>query len=114
MDIVVLTKFVPDLVEDLEIDPGTELLDRSFLRLMPNELDEHALEQALLMKERYGGTVTVLTVDTGDVDETLFTAAAKGADRLIKITGENFEGGVSNQTLAPVFRQVAYLPFRMT
>ena len=31
MDIVVLIKFVPDLVEDLEIDSATGLLDRSFL-----------------------------------------------------------------------------------
>ena len=46
MDIIVLIKFVPDLVEDLEIDASTGLLDRSFLRLMPNELDDHALEEA--------------------------------------------------------------------
>jgi electron transfer flavoprotein beta subunit len=100
MDIVVLIKFVPDLVEDLEIDAGTGLLDRSFLRLMPNELDEHALEEALLLKERHGGRVTVLTLDSGDVDETLFTAVAKGADRVIKLTGEGFDQGPSNQRIA--------------
>ncbi len=105
MEIVVLIKFVPDLVEDLEIDAATGLLDRSFLRLMPNELDDHALEQALLLKERHGGRVTVLTLDTGDVDETLFTAVAKGADRVIKLTGEGFDQGPSNQRIAATFRQ---------
>jgi electron transfer flavoprotein beta subunit len=111
MNIVVLCKFVPDLVEDLEIDARTNLLDRSFLRLMPNELDEHALEEALLLKERHGGTVTVLTLDTGDVDETLFTAAAKGADRVVKLTGEGFDQGVSNQRLAAIFaRAIAEIP----
>jgi electron transfer flavoprotein beta subunit len=105
MDIVVLIKFVPDLVEDLEIDSSTGLLDRSFLRLMPNELDDHALEEALLLKERHGGKVTVLALDTGDVDETLFTTLAKGADRVIKITGEGFGQGVSNQRIAAVFEQ---------
>ena len=105
MNIVVLTKFVPDLVEELEIDDGSGLLDRSFLRLMPNELDDHALEQALLLKERHGGTVTVLTLDTGDVDETLFTAIAKGADRVIKITGDDFEEGVSNRRQAAIFQK---------
>ena len=39
MNIIVLLKFVPDLVEDLEIDSQSGLLDRSFLRLIPNELD---------------------------------------------------------------------------
>jgi electron transfer flavoprotein beta subunit len=105
MDIVVLIKFVPDLVEDLEIDAGTGLLDRSFLRLMANELDDHALEEALLLKERHGGRVTVLTLDTGDVDETLYTAVAKGADRVIKLTGEGFDQGPSNQRIAASFRQ---------
>ncbi len=105
MDIVVLMKFVPDLVEDLEIDAGTGLLDRSFLRLMPNELDDHALEEALLLKERHGGRVTVLTLDTGDVDETLYTAVAKGADRVIKLTGEGFDQGPGNQRIAALLRQ---------
>ncbi len=105
MDIVVLIKFVPDLVEDLEIDAGTGLLDRSFLRLMPSELDEHALEEALLLKERHGGTVTVLTLDAGDVDETLFTARAKGADRVIKLTGEGFDQGPGDQRIACTLRR---------
>jgi electron transfer flavoprotein beta subunit len=112
MEIVVVIKFVPDLVEDLTIDPVTHLLDRSFLRLLPNELDEHALEEALLLKEKHGGRVTVLTIDTGDVDETLFTAVAKGADRVIKITGEGFDQGVSNRRLAEIFQHaLADVPF---
>ncbi|MGB9624760.1 MAG: electron transfer flavoprotein subunit beta/FixA family protein [Phycisphaerae bacterium] len=106
MDSVVLIKFVPDLVEDLEIDPQSGLLDRSFLRLMPNELDDHALEEALLLKERYGGTVTVVTADTGDVDEALYTAVAKGADRVVKVTGEGFDQGVTDRQLASIFHEV--------
>jgi len=105
MDIVVLIKFVPDLVEDLEIDAATGLLDRSFLRLMPNELDEHALEQAIILKERHGGRVTVLALDTGDVDEALYTAVAKGADRVIKITGDGFDRGLGNRRIAAIFRR---------
>ncbi len=106
MNIAVLIKFVPDLVEDLEIDSQSGLLDRTFLRLIPNELDDHALEEALLLKERHGGTVTVITLDTGDVDEALYTAVAKGADRVVKITGEGFEQGATNQALASVLQQV--------
>jgi len=105
MDIVVLIKFVPDLVEDLEIDAATGLLDRSFLRLMPNELDEHALEQAIILKERHGGRVTVLALDTGDVDEALYTAVAKGADRVIKITGDGFDRGLGNRRIAAILRR---------
>ncbi len=105
MDIIVPIKFVPDLVEELEIDEDTGLLDRMFLRLIPNEFDEHALEQAVIMKERHGGTVTVLTLDTGDVDDTLYTAVAKGADKVIKIAREDFEQGVDSHTTALVIQQ---------
>jgi len=109
---IVLVKLVPDLVEDLEIDPQSGLLDRTFLRLVPSELDEHALEEALLLKERHGGSVTVLTLDVADVDEALYTAVAKGVDRVIKIVGQDFNQGVSNQTLAALFQQViGGLPF---
>ncbi len=112
MDIVVPIKFVPDLVEELEIDEDTNLLDRTFLRLVPNELDEHALEEAILLKERHGGTITVVTLDSGDVDETLFTAVAKGADRVIKIAGDGYEEGLTNRAtadlLAEAIRDVPY------
>src|SRR3990170_5629242 len=96
MDIAVLIKFVPDLVEELEICASGAALDRTFLRLIPNEQDDHALEQALLLKERHGGKVTVLTLDAGDVDETLFTAVANGADRAVKVRGEGFDKGINN------------------
>jgi len=111
MEIVVPVKMVPDLVEELEIDEDGRALDRTFLRLVLNEFDEHAIEEALLLKERHGGRVTVVALDAGEVDEPLFTALAKGADRAIKLTGE-FEGGVDNhraaRVLAKALESVAY------
>jgi len=79
---------VPDLVEELSIDPSGTALDTAWMRLILNEFDDHAIEQAILLKERIGGQVTVIAPDAPDVDDALFTAAAKGADRLIKLTGE--------------------------
>jgi electron transfer flavoprotein beta subunit len=88
MNIIVPIKMVPDLVEELSIDPSGAALDSAWLRLILNEFDDHAIEQAILLKERFGGQVTVIAPDAPDVDDALFTAAAKGADRLIKLTGE--------------------------
>jgi electron transfer flavoprotein beta subunit len=102
MDIVVPIKFVPDLVDELEVDEDTGLLDRTFLRLVPSELDEHAIEEALLLKERHGGTITALCLDTGDVDETLYTAVAKGVDNVVKVTGEGFEEGISSHAVSSI------------
>jgi electron transfer flavoprotein beta subunit len=88
MNIIVPIKMVPDLVEELSIDPSGAALDTAWMRLILNEFDDHAIEQAILLKERVGGQVTVIAPDAPDVDDALFTAAAKGADRLIKLTGE--------------------------
>jgi len=99
MNIVVVFKMVPDLVEELSIDKGGKNLDRSWLRLIINEFDDHAIEQAILLKEQIGAHVTVVSYDIDGVDDVLFTAAAKEADRLIKLPGD-FKGGVNNHTLA--------------
>lgn len=86
MRIAVLMKDVPDLVEDLEVEDGALPLDD--LSFIPSEWDDQALEEALLIKEEHGADVTVVAIDTGDVDNMLFTALAKGADRAVKLTGD--------------------------
>jgi electron transfer flavoprotein beta subunit len=104
MNIVVAIKMVPDLVEELEIAASGDALDTTWLRLLLNELDEHAIEQAILLKERSGGQVTVIAPDAEDVDDVLYTAAAKGADSLVKLTGA-FHDWVNNHALARAFAQ---------
>ncbi len=88
MNIIVPLRQVPDLVEDLEIDSSGKDLDREWLKYKINEFDDHALEEALLLKEDTGATVTAIALDGDDVDKLLFTAAAKGADKLVKVTGD--------------------------
>ena len=61
--IVVTAKMVPDLVEELEIDENGAALDMTWLRLIINEFDDHAIEQAIILKEKLGGTVTVIAPD---------------------------------------------------
>jgi electron transfer flavoprotein beta subunit len=104
MNIVILVKLVPDLVEELTIDSSGVALDTAWLRLIINEFDDHAIEQGILLKERGGGQVTVVSPDIEGVDDVLFTAAAKGADRLIKIKGDF--SGVNNHALARAFTAV--------
>lgn len=90
MKIVVLLKMVPDVVEELEIASDGKTLDTEFLRLIANELDSQALEEALLLKEKYGGSVAVVALDAPEVDDALFTALAKGADQAFKVAaGDN-------------------------
>jgi electron transfer flavoprotein beta subunit len=99
MNIVVPVKMVPDLVEELVIDASGAALDATWLRLQLNEFDGHAIEQAVLLKERVGGQVTIVAPDGEGVDDVLYAAAAKGADRLIKLSGD-FGQAVNNHALA--------------
>ncbi len=92
MKILVLLKMVPDVVEGLAVAPDGRSLDLELLRLIASERDDHALEQALLLKERHGGTVTASALDAPEVDDALYTALAKGADRAVKITGFDARG----------------------
>lgn len=104
MKIIVPVKLVPDLVEELSIDASGRMLDTTWLRMIVNEFDDHALEEALLLSERaksegISSEVTVIAPDLEGVDDVLFTAAAKGADRLVKITVE-MESDLNNHALA--------------
>jgi electron transfer flavoprotein beta subunit len=87
MKILVLLKMVPDVVEELEVAADGVSLDRGFLRLIINERDEHALEQALILRERHQATVVVMAPEAPEVDDVLYTALARGADRALKVTG---------------------------
>jgi electron transfer flavoprotein beta subunit len=104
MKIAVPIKFVPDLVEELTIDPSGAALDTTWLRLIINEFDDHAVEQAILLKERGGGSVTVIGIESEGVDDFLFTAAAKGADQLIKLSGDFSD--INNHALAHAYADV--------
>lgn len=99
MNIVVPIKQVPDVVEELEINSDGKDLNRDAVKYKMNEWDESALEEALQLKDLHGGTVTVLAVAAGDVDEMLFTCLAKGADHATKVVGD-FEEGLDSHTAA--------------
>ena len=102
MKILVPVQFVPDLVEELVIDPTGDRLDPYSIRWKLNEFDDHAIEQAILLREKFGGTVSVAAPDFEGVEDALFAAAAKGADRLVRMCAP-FEDGVNTHALARIF-----------
>ena len=92
MELAVLLRAVPDPVEELELNEDETDLDREFLGYVLNEFDDHALEEALLLKDEAGATVTAYALGTSDeVEQMLYTALAKGADAAVKI-GDGIEG----------------------
>jgi electron transfer flavoprotein beta subunit len=101
MDIFVFLKMVPDVVEELLIGEDGKSLDTQWLRMKLSDPDEHALEEAVILKEKYGGTVTVVAMEAPEVEEVLFTAIAKGADCAVKLPGD--WAGIQAPAIAKLF-----------
>jgi electron transfer flavoprotein beta subunit len=87
MNIVVAIKHIPSIADDLPIKDNH--LDFDSVDFVLNEFDEHSLEQAVLVKEAVGGTVTVVGVDLiGELDGVLHLTLAKGADKAVKVAAD--------------------------
>lgn len=86
MNLMIVWKLAPDTVEELSIAGDGRSLDADSLRFKLGDADEHALEQALLLKEKHGGKVTVVACEAPEVDDALWAALAKGADRAVKLS----------------------------
>lgn len=88
MNIVVAIKHIPSIADDLPVKGNN--VDFDSVDFVLNEWDEHSIEQAVLIKEAVGGTVTVIGVDLiGELDNALHLALAKGADKVVKITADD-------------------------
>lgn len=91
MNIVVCIKQVPD-AKDVRLDPKTNTLAREGVQSIINPYDRHALEEAVRLKEKYSGNVTVLTMGPPQAEEILREAIACGADDAILVSDRAFAG----------------------
>jgi electron transfer flavoprotein beta subunit len=93
MDIVVCIRRVPDLTEaEIEIDSDGVALDDSDLDYDINEWDDFAIEEAVQLKEKHGGSVLAITVGDEDAEEVLRHALAMGVDEALHLCDDTFEG----------------------
>jgi electron transfer flavoprotein beta subunit len=99
LDIIVCVKHVPETAEaELKIDATGKAIERAGLVFDINEWDDYALEEAVRIKEKQGGTVTAITVGGEDSDSTLRKCLARGADRAVRLTDSKFTGSDSYAT----------------
>lgn len=89
MDIIVCIKQVPDTTTVIEIDPSGKDIVRDGITNIISPYDEFAIEEALLLKEAQGGSVTLLTVGPDSASEAIRSGLAMGADNAIHV---NYDG----------------------
>ena len=112
MNIIVCVKRVPETTEvDLTIDRSGKEISKSGLVFDLNEWDSYAIEEAVSIKERQGGTVTVITLGSEESNESLRKCLAMGADEAFRLTDPAFEGSdglATAKTLAAAIRNLPY------
>lgn len=112
MDILVCVKHVPETAEaELKIASTGKSIEESGLVYDINEWDDYALEEAVQIKEKLGGTVTALTVGPEDADSTLRKCLARGADNAIRITDPKIAGSDGYVIAKILHRTVKDLPY---
>jgi electron transfer flavoprotein beta subunit len=112
MKIVVCIKRVPETTEaDIFIDKSEKNIDKSGLVFDLNEWDSYAIEEAILLKEKLGGTVTVLSLGGEDTNESIRKCLAMGADDALRLTDPAYQGSdgfTTAKILAEAIRNIPY------
>ncbi len=91
MDIAVLIKQVPD-TDEVKMDSERGTMVRDGVGNIINPLDLNALQEALILTERNGGSVTALSMGPPQTEEALREALALGADRAVLVSDRLFSG----------------------
>ena len=92
MNILVCVKHVPDTETRVKVAPDGLHLDLAEANWVMSPYDEYAVEEALKLKEKLGGEVTLLTVGDEECTKTLRQALAMGADKALLVSDPAFEG----------------------
>lgn len=98
MHLAVILRLIPDLSEEFEIDDSGTDIDREWIGFKLNEFDDQALEEAVLLKERFGAKVTAVALAAEGSDRVLQTAVARGADEALRI--DHMEERIDSATKA--------------
>jgi electron transfer flavoprotein beta subunit len=92
VNIVACVKQVPDTETLIKVKPDGSGIDEAGIKWVMNPYDEFGVEEALKLKEKFGGDVTIVSLGPARALETIRTALAMGADKGIHISDPAFDG----------------------
>jgi electron transfer flavoprotein beta subunit len=106
MNIVVLVKQVPDTYSERKLTDADHTLDRDAADAVLDEINERAVEEALLIKEAQGGEVTVISVGPARATEAIRKALSMGADAAVHVSDDALHGADVLQTATVLAKAV--------
>jgi electron transfer flavoprotein beta subunit len=93
MEILVCVKRVPDTAEnEIEVNRDGSDIERDDLVYSVNEWDNYAVEEAIQIVDKAGGSVTVVSVGDEAAEEVVRREMAMGANNGILVSDDAFEG----------------------
>ncbi|MGQ9585579.1 MAG: electron transfer flavoprotein subunit beta/FixA family protein [Anaerolineae bacterium] len=108
MHAIVCIKQVPDTTE-VKINPETGTLIREGVPSIVNPWDTYAIEEAIRLKEKFGGKVTVISMGPPQANEALKEAVSMGCDEAILLSDRAFAGSdtwATAYTLSQAIRKI--------
>ncbi|MBA7704248.1 Caffeyl-CoA reductase-Etf complex subunit CarD [subsurface metagenome] len=108
ISVVVPIKQVPDM-ERVKFDAEKGTVDRSSAAAEINPFDLNALEAAVQVKDKLGGTVTTISMGPPQAESALRDALSRGADRAVLLVGREFAGAdtlATSYTLASAIKKL--------
>lgn len=108
MRFIVCIKQVPDTTE-VRVNPQTNTLIREGVPSIVNPFDLYAVEEALILRERFSGEVVALSMGPPQAEEALREVISMGVDRAILISDKKFAGAdtwATALTLASAIRKI--------
>lgn len=108
LQIIACIKQVPD-TDEIRINRETNTLIREGVPSIINPFDLNAIEEGLLLKERFGGTVTAISMGPPQVEAALREALSLGADDAVLLCDRAFAGAdtlATSYTLAAGIRKL--------
>ncbi len=88
MKVLVLMKQVPDTETRIKIRPDSQRIVEDGIKWVINPYDEFAVEEALRIREKFGGEVVIVSLGPKRVEEAVRQSLAMGADRAVVIESE--------------------------
>ncbi len=105
MKILVCIKQVPDS-NKVEVDPVTGVLKRNGVESKMNPYDLYAIETALRIKEKMGGSITVLSMGPNQAAGVIREAFAMGVDYGVLLSDRKFGGADVLATSYTIFQGI--------
>ncbi|PKN04416.1 MAG: electron transfer flavoprotein subunit beta [Deltaproteobacteria bacterium HGW-Deltaproteobacteria-9] len=111
MNIIACVKQVPDTEAQIKVKADGSGIEEGQIKWVMNPYDEFGVEEALKLKEKNGGDVTIVCLGPARAMETIRTALAMGADKGVHICDPAFDNAdafVVANALAAVIKSMPH------